>query len=75
MFTYNQIFSLSGIIKLVYNCIQWKLNVSEYVAMRSPIVFPVKLLRINISARFKTLKYLSTVAAKGDIASKIFNIQ
>jgi hypothetical protein len=33
------------------------------------------LLRINISARFKTLKYLSTVAAKGDIASKIFNIQ
>ena len=73
MFTYNQIFSLSGIIKLVYNCIQWKLNVSEYVAR--PIVFPVTLLRVNISARFNTLKYLSTVAVKRGIASKIFNIQ
>jgi hypothetical protein len=47
----------------------------EYVAMPRPIVFPVTLLRVNISARFNTLKYLSTVAVKRGIARKMFNIQ
>ena len=36
-------FSLSGIIKLVYNCIQRELNVCEYVAMPRTIVFRVTL--------------------------------
>jgi hypothetical protein len=41
--------------------------------MPRPIVFPVTLLRVNISARFNTLKYLSTVAVKRGIARKMFN--
>jgi hypothetical protein len=38
-------------IKLVYHCIQWKLNVSVYmpVAMPSLVVFPVPLWRVDMS--------------------------
>ena len=52
-------------IKLVYHCIQWKLNVSVYmsVAMSRLIVFPVSLWRVDMSLHVsKRLKDLSTVA-------------
>ena len=60
-------------IKLVYHCIQWKLNVSVYmpVAMPRLIVFPVPLWRVDMSLHVsKRLKDLSTVAVEGGIARK-----
>jgi hypothetical protein len=62
-------FSLSGIIKLVYNCIQRELNVCEYVAMPRTIVFRVTLWHVNMSLRLyvKTLKDLLAVSVDGGI--------
>ena len=60
-------------IKLVYHCIQWKLNVSVYmpVAMPSLIVFSVPLWRVDMSLHVsKRLKDLSTVAVEGGIVRK-----
>ena len=66
------------VIKLVYDCIQWKLNVTVYmpVAMPRLIVFPVPLWRIDMSLHVsKRLKDLSAVAGEGGIVSKILKIQ
>jgi hypothetical protein len=41
--------SLSDIIKRVYDCIQWELNVSEYVAIPRLVIFSVTLWHINMS--------------------------
>jgi hypothetical protein len=43
--------SVQHLVKLVYHCIQWKLNVSVYmpVAMPRLIVFPVPLWRVDMS--------------------------
>ena len=41
--------SLSDIIKRVYDCIHWELNVSEYVAIPRPVIFSVTLWHINMS--------------------------
>ena len=60
-------------IKLVYHCIQWKLNVSVYmpVAMPRLIVFSVPLLRVDMSLHVsKRLRDLSTVAVEGGIVRK-----
>jgi hypothetical protein len=60
-------FSLSGIIKLVYNCIQWKLNVwicsnAKANSVSCPIVA-----QKYVFARFETLKDLSA-----DIRIQVF---
>ena len=63
-------------IKLVYHCIQWKLNVSVYmpVAMPRLIVFPVPLWRVDMSLHVsKRLKDLSTVAGGGWHCKEKFN--
>jgi hypothetical protein len=60
-------------IKLVYDCIQWKLNVSVYMPVAIPrlIVFPVPLWRVDMSLYVsKRLKDLSTVAVEGGIVRK-----
>lgn len=46
----------------------------EYVTMPMPLVIPVTLWHVNMSL-YKTVKDLSAVAVKGDIVSKIFQIQ
>ena len=66
---------MPGIIKLVYECMQWELNV--YVNMGNdqahshscPIVA-----RTYVFARFKTLNDISDVAVVGSIVSKLFKI-
>jgi hypothetical protein len=64
-------------IKLVYDCIQWKLNVSVYmpVAMPSLIVVPVPLWRVDMSLHVsKRLKDLSIVAVVGWHCKEKYNM-
>ena len=54
-------------IKLVYDCVRCKLNVSVYMTVAIPrlIVFPVPLWRVDMSLHVsKSLKDFSAVAVK-----------
>jgi hypothetical protein len=64
-------------IKLVYDCIQWKLNECEYDSSNAKadrLYCPIVESKY-VFTRFKMLKDLSVVAVEGVIVSKIFKIQ